>query len=116
MKPASATSRAPLASSSAASAASKAGAVGELLDRHDAGRNAERRGARQAAGAVAIGDHSNYRGSGWRRLSEARAMASMLLPRPEMTTATGSTSFLDDYAARAAPDAADDRRRFRPRR
>ena len=39
-------------------------------------------------------------------------MASMLLPRPDMTTATGNTSFFDDHAARAATDAANDRRGF----
>ena len=40
-------------------------------------------------------------------------MASMLLPRPEMTTATGSSdSFFDDHAARAARDAADHARGF----
>ena len=77
---------------SRASARSKAGAVGELLPRHDRGRDAQlraRREARRRSSRSAI--TSNYLRRCCLR-GEARAMASMLLPRPEITTATGSGS------------------------
>ena len=64
MKPASATSRGAAGVEFGAERRIEAGAIGELLHRHHAGRDAERGGARQAAGAVAIGDHSNYADSG----------------------------------------------------
>ena len=60
MNPASATSSAPLASSSARQRRFEVGAFGKFLDGNHRGGHAERRGARQAAGAWPIGDHSNY--------------------------------------------------------
>src|SRR4051794_30402197 len=86
--PASATRPAPLASISAASAASKAARSAKSLTATTA-VGTPRPAARARPPAVG---RSAMTLTTWYRLSgccAARAMASMLLPRPEMTTATG---------------------------